>query len=67
MSWPTFQQLRYLIAIADAGSFGSAADDEFVSQPALSAQIKELERKLGVTLFERSVRGAMLIAAHGCP
>ena len=64
MSWPTFQQLRYLVAIADAGSFGAAADDEFVSQPALSAQIKELERKLGVTLFERSVRGAML-TAHG--
>jgi len=64
MSWPTFQQLRYLVAIADAGSFGAAADEEFVSQPALSAQIKELERKLGVTLFERSVRGAML-TAHG--
>ena len=64
MSWPTFQQLRYLVAIADAGSFGAAADDEFVSQPALSAQVKELERKLGVTLFERSVRGAML-TSHG--
>ena len=64
MSWPTFQQLRYLVAIADAGSFGAAADNEFVTQPALSAQIKELERKLGVTLFERSVRGAML-TMHG--
>lgn len=60
MSWPSFQQLRYLVAIADAGSFGAAADDEFVSQPALSSQIKELEKKLGVTLFERSARGAML-------
>ena len=64
MSWPTFQQLRYLVAIADAGSFGAAADDEFVSQPALSAQVKELERKLGVTLFERSARGVML-TSHG--
>lgn len=60
MSWPTFQQLRYLVAVADAGSFAAAADDEFVSQPALSTQIKELERKLGVTLFERSARGVML-------
>jgi LysR family hydrogen peroxide-inducible transcriptional activator len=60
MSWPTFQQLRYLVAIADAGTFGAAADEEFVSQPALSSQIKELERKLGVTLFERSSRGALL-------
>ena len=59
MTWPTIQQLRYLVAIANAGSFGAAADAEFVSQPALSAQIKELERKLGVTLFERSARGAM--------
>lgn len=60
MSWPTFQQLRYLIAIADTGTFSAAADAEFVSQPALSAQIKELEKKLGVTLFERSARGVML-------
>lgn len=62
MSWPTLQQLRYLVAIADAGSFGAAAEVEFVSQPALSAQIKELERKLGVVLLERSARGAMLTA-----
>ncbi|MDP4692139.1 MAG: hydrogen peroxide-inducible genes activator [Ilumatobacteraceae bacterium] len=64
MSWPTFQQLKYLVAIADTGSFGAAAEEEFVSQPALSAQIKELERKLGVMLLERSARGAML-TAHG--
>ncbi len=43
MSWPTFQQLKYLVAIADTGSFGAAAEEEFVSQPALSAQIKELD------------------------
>ena len=63
MSWPSFQQLRYLVAIADTGSFAAAADEEFVSQPALSAQIKELERKLGVTLLERSNRGTMLTSA----
>ncbi|MFM9094163.1 MAG: LysR family transcriptional regulator, partial [Acidimicrobiaceae bacterium] len=57
MSLPTLQQLRYFVAIADSGSFGVAADEQFVSQPALSAQIKELERKLGVTLFERTNRG----------
>ena len=60
MSLPTLQQLRYFAAIADAGAFGVAADNEFVSQPALSAQIKELERKLGVTLFERTNRGVLL-------
>lgn len=64
MSWPTFQQLRYLVAIADNGTFAAAADEEFVTQPALSAQIKELERRLGVTLLERSPRGVML-TPHG--
>ena len=60
MDTPTLQQLRYLVAIADAGTFAAAAALEFVSQPALSAQIKELERKLGVTVLERSSRGALL-------
>lgn len=60
MSWPTLQQLRYLVAIADHGTFAAAAETEFVTQPALSAQIKELERRLGVTLLERSPRGVML-------
>lgn len=60
MTWPTFQQLRYLVAVADAGSFGGAADEEFVSQPALSAQVKELERKLGAVLLERTPRGVLL-------
>ncbi len=60
MSWPTLQQLRYFVAIADSGSFGVAAHEQFVSQPALSAQIKELERKLGVNLFERTNRGVLL-------
>lgn len=64
MSLPTLQQLRYFVAIADSGSFGVAADEQFVSQPALSAQIKELERKLGVTLFERTNRG-VLLTTHG--
>ncbi len=64
MSWPTLQQLRYFVAIADSGSFSVAADQQFVSQPALSAQIKELERKLGVTLFERTNRG-VLLTTHG--
>ena len=62
MSWPTFQQLRYLVAIADNGTFAAAAEQEFVTQPALSAQIKELEKKMGVVLLERSPRGVMLTA-----
>ena len=64
MSWPTFQQLRYFVAIADTGSLSAAADQEFVSQPALSAQLKTLEMKLGVVLLERSARG-ILLTTHG--
>lgn len=60
MAHPSLQQLRYLVAIADHGSFGAAADSEFVSQPALSAQIKELEKRLGAVLLERSNKGTIL-------
>jgi LysR family hydrogen peroxide-inducible transcriptional activator len=60
MSRPTLQQLSYLVAVADEGNFRRAAQSCFVSQPALSTQIKELERRLGTTLIERTVRGAVL-------
>ncbi len=57
MTWPTLQQLAYLVALADAGHFGRAAAASHVSQPALSAQIRELERRLGGPLVERLPRG----------
>jgi len=53
---PTLQQLAYLVAVEDHRHFGRAADACLVSQPALSAQIRELERRLGVTVFERGNR-----------
>jgi LysR family hydrogen peroxide-inducible transcriptional activator len=53
---PTLQQLSYLVAVDEHRHFGKAAEACFVSQPALSAQIRELERRLGVTLFERGNR-----------
>ena len=49
----TLRQLRYLEALARHGHFGRAADECAVSQPALSMQIRELERGLGVELLER--------------
>lgn len=49
----TFRQLRYLSALARHRHFGRAADACAVSQPALSMQIKDLEKDLGVTLVER--------------
>jgi LysR family hydrogen peroxide-inducible transcriptional activator len=63
MERPTLQQLAYLVALADHRHFGRAADACFVTQPALSNQIRELERRLGVTLVERSPRGVMLTAS----
>ena len=58
MDRPTLRQLEYLVAVADLGTFGAAAESVHVSQPAMSAQIAELEQRLGVTLFERDRRGA---------
>lgn len=49
----TLRQLRYLSALAKYGHFGRAADDCAVTQPALSMQIRDLEKTLGVALVER--------------
>lgn len=60
MNDPSVQQLRYAVAVADEQHFGRAAAKCFVSQPALSTQIRELESRLGVQLFERSTRGVLV-------
>lgn len=49
----TITQLEYLIAVVNYGSFSSAADHCFVTQPSLSTQIKNLEDELGVVLLNR--------------
>jgi LysR family hydrogen peroxide-inducible transcriptional activator len=48
------RDLRYLVAVADHGHFGRAAEACNVSQPTLSTQLKKLEDYLGATLFERT-------------
>jgi len=63
MERPTLRQLEYFVALADRLSFRKAAESCFVSQPALSAQIAQLEALLGVTLFERDRRGVQLTPA----
>ncbi len=57
------KDLRYLIAVADTGHFGKAAERCFISQPTLSAQLKKLEEYLGVPLVERQPRHAILTPA----
>ena len=54
----TLRQLEYLIAVAEQGSFTRAAKALFVSQPALSHQLRTLEDELGVELLERIPEGA---------
>jgi LysR family hydrogen peroxide-inducible transcriptional activator len=49
----TLKQLRYLVLLSQHRHFGRAARAAAVTQPALSMQIQELERTLGVTLIER--------------
>ena len=58
----TLQQLSYVAAIAEAGSFSKAAARLYVSQPSLTEAVKELEKELGLALFNRTGRGATLTA-----
>jgi LysR family hydrogen peroxide-inducible transcriptional activator len=60
---PTFRHLQFLAALADHGSFVSAAEAIGVTQPTLSAGIKELEAALEATLVERGRAGAVLTPA----
>ncbi len=63
------RDLRYIVAVADFGHFGRAAEACNVSQPTLSGQIRKLEEELGLAIFERvgrsvrpTVAGAQILA-----
>ncbi len=56
----TILQLKYAITIANVSSMRQAADKLFVSQPALSSSIRELEEELGIHIFERTSRGIIV-------
>lgn len=53
----TLTQLKYAIAVSDTGSMNEAAKSLFISQPSLSAAVRELEAEIGVELFKRTSRG----------
>ena len=57
------RQLRLFLAVAEACNFTRAAEQVYLSQPALSHRIHRLEEELGVALFERTPRGAALTPA----
>ena len=60
----TLTELRYVVAVATERHFGRAAERCFVSQPSLSAAVKNLEEELGVPIFERG-HGEVLVTPIG--
>ena len=56
----TLQQLYYVIVIAETGSMNKAAEKLYITQPSLTAMVKELESELGIIIFHRSGRGVSL-------
>lgn len=56
----TLQQLRYFVEVAVEGSISAAADLLYVSQPTMSAALKDLESRVGSTLLLRTTRGVRL-------
>lgn len=56
----TLQQLKYTIVISETGSMNKAAAQLYVSQPSLTSSIQELEKEIGIKIFNRSGRGVTL-------
>ena len=63
MNRPTLRQLECIVAVADEGHFGRAAEACFITQPALSAQVRGLEELLEVRVFERDRRRVLVTEA----
>jgi DNA-binding transcriptional LysR family regulator len=56
----TLQQIHYIITISEVGSFNKAAEVLYVAQPSLTNAIKEVEKEIGITIFNRSGKGVTL-------
>ena len=61
---PTLRQLEYIVAVAEMGQVGLAADTLNVSQPSLSSQLLQAEQELGATIFIRG-RGGAKVTSEG--
>lgn len=59
----TILQLKYIVAISTASSMREASGRLYVSQPALSASVRDLEEELGIRIFERTNKGIKLTDA----
>ena len=53
----TIQQLRYVIVICEEGSLNKASEQLYIAQPSLTSAVQELEKELGITIFNRGGRG----------
>ncbi len=53
-------QLKYIVAVAAVGTISKAAKQLYITQPSLTAAIKELENELGITIFVRTNKGVIL-------
>lgn len=55
-----FEQLEYIIKLAEVGSITQAAKELFISQPSLSNALQNLEKEMNITIFNRSQKGVTL-------
>ncbi|MBW3088234.1 LysR family transcriptional regulator [Bifidobacterium sp. 82T24] len=56
----TLLQLKYIVKIVECGSMNEASHELYISQPALSSAVKELEKEMGIEIFTRSSQGIAL-------
>ena len=56
----TLTQLKYIVETAETGTISKAAEKLYISQPSLTAAIRELEHEFGITIFQRTNKGIIL-------
>ena len=56
----TLQQLKYIVTVAESGNITEAAKQLFISQPSLTNAIRELEKEMQITIFNRTNKGVVI-------